>query len=65
MIGTFYYILYSNDTDFLEPNWQGYKSAMSYIYQKVDSTSGLLNITDTHNQDYPQHASNNLEAQMM
>ncbi|PKY04195.1 bacterial alpha-L-rhamnosidase domain protein [Aspergillus campestris IBT 28561] len=65
MIGTFYYVLYSNDTDFLERNWEGYKSAMSYIYRKVDSTRGLLHLTDTCNQDKLQQVSNNLETQMI
>ncbi|PLN81347.1 bacterial alpha-L-rhamnosidase domain protein [Aspergillus taichungensis] len=65
MIGTFYYVLYSNDTDFLERNWEGYKSAMSYIYQKVDSTRGLLQATDTCNQDISRQASKSLEMQII
>ncbi|RAL09929.1 Six-hairpin glycosidase [Aspergillus homomorphus CBS 101889] len=32
MVGTYNYILYTNDTDFLETNWAGYKKAMDYIY---------------------------------
>ncbi|PLB36600.1 putative alpha-L-rhamnosidase B [Aspergillus candidus] len=65
MIGTFHYVLYSNDTDFLERNWEGYKKAMSYIYQKVDSTRDLLQLTDPCNQDKLQQESNSLEEQMI
>ena len=65
MIGTFYYVLYSNDTDFLDRNWEGYKSAMSYIYQRVDSTRSLLQVTDTCDQERLQQASDSLKTQMM
>ncbi|KAE9380306.1 glycoside hydrolase family 78 protein [Stipitochalara longipes BDJ] len=44
MIGTYNYILYSNDTAFLSENWAKYLLAMNFIYDKVDS-SGLLNVT--------------------
>jgi hypothetical protein len=44
MIGTYNYILYTNDTDFLDKNWAGYLKAMTYIYGKVDA-SGLLEVT--------------------
>ncbi|KAE8453469.1 hypothetical protein EG329_010330 [Mollisiaceae sp. DMI_Dod_QoI] len=44
MIGTFNYVLYSNDTAFLQQNWAKYLLAMDFIYAKV-GPSGLLNVT--------------------
>lgn len=44
MIGTYNYMLYKNDTEFVRQNWVGYLKAMDYIYGKV-KTSGLLNST--------------------
>lgn len=44
MIGTYNYLLYTNDTDFLAENYDGYLRAMNYIYGKVDS-AGLLDVT--------------------
>jgi hypothetical protein len=44
MIGTFNYLLYSNDTTFLLSNWPKYLKAMDYIYDKV-LPPGLLNVT--------------------
>lgn len=44
MIGTYNYLLYTNDTDFLAENYHGYLHAMDYIYGKV-GPSGLLNVT--------------------
>lgn len=46
MIGTYNYMLYKNDTAFVQQNWEKYLKAMSYIYGKVQST-GLLNSTGT------------------
>ncbi|KJR82427.1 bacterial alpha-L-rhamnosidase domain protein [Sporothrix schenckii 1099-18] len=48
MIGTYNYVLYTNDTTFLARNWAGYQRAMSFITAKqvqVDSKRGLLNAT--------------------
>ena len=39
MIGTYNYILYTNDTEFLTSNWLGYQLAMKYITSKVDDVS--------------------------
>jgi len=49
MIGTYNYMLYSNDTAFFDRNWPAYIDAMNYIYSKVLSGSGggLLNVTGT------------------
>ncbi|KAL1892259.1 hypothetical protein Sste5346_007215 [Sporothrix stenoceras] len=44
MIGTYNYVLYTNDTDFLARNWAGYQRAMAFITRKQTS-SGLLNVT--------------------
>lgn len=44
MIGTYNYLLFTNDTDFLAENYDGYLRAMDYIYGKV-GPSGLLNVT--------------------
>lgn len=46
MIGTYNYLLYTNDTEFLAENYNGYLRAMEYIYNKVGA-SGLLNVTGT------------------
>ncbi|EAU36292.1 conserved hypothetical protein [Aspergillus terreus NIH2624] len=65
MIGTFNYVLYTNDTDFLLKNWNKYQKAMDYIYQKVDHSSGLLNVTGTRDWARWQQGFNNTEAQMI
>ncbi|KAJ5255032.1 hypothetical protein N7505_010183 [Penicillium chrysogenum] len=48
MIGTYKYVLYTNDTDFLFKNWASYQHAMEYIYGKVTYPSGLLNMILYH-----------------
>ena len=48
MIGTYDYVLYSNDISYLKSVWAGYKQAMTYITGKIDST-GLIDITGTSN----------------
>ncbi|CAG8304352.1 unnamed protein product [Penicillium salamii] len=65
MIGTYNYILYTNDTDFLLKNWGGYLHAMDYIYGKVTYPSGLLNVTGTRDWARWQQGYNNSEAQMI
>ena len=65
MIGTYNYFLYTNDTDFLLDNWEGYQKAMDYIYEKVDNSSGLLNVTGTRDWARWQQGYNNSQAQMM
>jgi hypothetical protein len=45
MIGTYNYLLYTNDTAFLNKNWNRYSHAMEYIHNKVHQPSGLLNVT--------------------
>ncbi|KUI69286.1 hypothetical protein VM1G_05479 [Cytospora mali] len=64
MIGTYNYLLYTNDTDFLAQNWDGYLAAMKYIYAKVQP-SGLLNVTGTRDWARWQTGFNMSEAQMI
>jgi uncharacterized protein (DUF608 family) len=64
MIGTYNYVLYTNDTDFLQENWEGYQKAMEYIYAKVDTT-GLLDVTGLRDWGRFWQGGNNSEAQMM
>lgn len=64
MIGTYNYVLYTNDTDFLAENWQGYLRAMEYVYAKVQP-SGLLNVTGTRDWARWQQGFNNSEANMI
>lgn len=65
MIGTYNYVLYTNNTDFLLENWDGYQLAMDYIYGKVTYASGLLDVTGIRDWARWQQGYNNSEAQMM
>ena len=65
MVGTYNYLLYTNDTDFLAQNWDGYLAAMDYIYAKVLQPSGLLNVTGTRDWARWQTGFNMSEAQMI
>ena len=47
LIGTYNYILYTNDTAFLEKNWAKYEYALEFVYNKVLQPLGLLNVTGT------------------
>lgn len=44
MIGTYNYVLYTNDTAFLARNWAGYQQAMAFITSK-QGESELLDVT--------------------
>ncbi|KAG9697057.1 Six-hairpin glycosidase, partial [Aureobasidium melanogenum] len=65
MIGTYNYLLYTNDTAFLDKNWDRYLHAMEYIYGKVHQPSGLLNVTGTRDWARWQQGFNNSEANMI
>ncbi|KAK2597828.1 hypothetical protein N8I77_012589 [Diaporthe amygdali] len=65
MIGTYNYVLYTNDTAFLAQNWAGYLAAMDYIYAKVQPASGLLNVTGTRDWARWQTGFNMSSAQMI
>jgi len=45
LIGTYEYVLYSGDMDFLTINWNKVKSAVDYVVRKLDDDSGLLYVT--------------------
>lgn len=64
MIGTYNYMLFTNDTAFVQQNWAKYQKAMEYVYGKVLSP-GLLNVTGTRDWARVQSAGNMSEANMM
>lgn len=64
MIGTFNYMLYTNDAAFVKQNWAKYLKAMNYIYGKVGA-SGLLNQTGTRDWARWQTGFNNTEANVI
>ncbi|KAK6957060.1 hypothetical protein Daesc_002345 [Daldinia eschscholtzii] len=45
MIGTYNYVLYSGDVDFIRGIWTKYLLAMSFVRDQLDPSIGLLNIT--------------------
>ncbi|KAJ5085441.1 hypothetical protein N7532_010212 [Penicillium argentinense] len=65
MIGTHNYVLYTNDTAFLQKNWDRYVLAMEFIHGKMTYLSGLLNVTGTRDWARWQQGYNNTEAQMI
>ncbi|CZR51983.1 related to alpha-L-rhamnosidase A [Phialocephala subalpina] len=65
MIGTYNYVLYSNDTAFLQENWAKYLLAMNFIYGKVTYPSGLLNVTGLRDWARWQTGYNGSEPQMI
>lgn len=65
MVGTYNYLLYTDDAAFLAANWAGYLRAMDYIYAKVLQPSGLLNVTGTRDWARWQTGFNMSEAQMI
>jgi hypothetical protein len=64
MIGTYNYMLYTNDASFVKKNWAKYLSAMKFIYSKV-GTSGLLNQTGTRDWARWQTGFNNTQANII
>lgn len=64
MIGTYNYMLYTNDAAFVRQNWDRYLRAMNYIYGKV-GTNGLLIQTGTRDWARWQTGFNNSEANMI
>ncbi|KAI0973397.1 Six-hairpin glycosidase-like protein [Xylaria arbuscula] len=65
LIGTYNYVLYENDTDFLALNWDRYQKAMEYVYGKVGVASGLLNVTGTRDWARWVQGYNNSEANII
>jgi hypothetical protein len=64
MIGTYNYMLYKNDSAFVQRNWEKYLKAMNFIYGKIDA-SGLLNQTGTRDWARWQTGFNNTEANVI
>ncbi|BCS19863.1 uncharacterized protein APUU_20295S [Aspergillus puulaauensis] len=64
MIATYYYILYTDDMDWLSQYWAGYIKAMEFIYAKV-AADGLLNVTGTNDWARLTQGGKNSEANMI
>lgn len=64
MVATYYYILYTDDMDWLSQYWAGYIKAMEFIYAKV-AADGLLNVTGTNDWARLTQGGKNSEANMM
>lgn len=64
LIGTYEYVLFTNDTTFFNTNWAKYKLAMVFITAKIDSTS-LLEVTGTGDWGRLTQGGHNSEAQML
>ncbi|KAH7420150.1 Six-hairpin glycosidase-like protein [Cadophora sp. MPI-SDFR-AT-0126] len=45
LIGTYEYVLYSGDMEFLTTNWNKIKRAIDHVVRKLDNDSGLLYVT--------------------
>ncbi|KAI0865312.1 Six-hairpin glycosidase-like protein [Xylaria cubensis] len=65
LIGTYNYVMYENDTNFLTLNWVRHQKAIEYIYGKVDETSGLLVVTGTRDWARLGQGFNNSEANVI
>ena len=65
LIGTYYYMLYTNDTEFLDMNWPRYKKAIDYTLAKVLQPLGLLNVTGTRDWARVTQGGNNTEANVI
>ena len=65
LVGTYYYLLYTNDTTFLDANWAKYERALEYTYKKVLQPLGLLNVTGTRDWARVTQGGNNTEANVI
>ncbi|CAK7235983.1 hypothetical protein SCUCBS95973_009450 [Sporothrix curviconia] len=70
MIGTYNYVLYTNDTAFLAHNWAGYQHAMAFITAKQADGSpsvalGLLHVTGVRDWARLDVGTNMTEAQVI
>ena len=65
LIGTYYYMLYTNDTAFLDENWPRYERAVEYTLAKVLQPFGLLNVTGTRDWARVTQGGNNTEANVI
>ncbi|TAQ87104.1 hypothetical protein B7494_g4573 [Chlorociboria aeruginascens] len=64
LIGTYDYILYTGDTDYLTSIWTRYQLGMSFITAKIDST-GMLDVTGTADWGRYTQGGHNTEANML
>lgn len=64
MIGTYNYVLYTADFDWVRPVWAKYQHAMSFVLAKVDN-SGLMNVTGLRDWARWQQGFHNTEANMI
>jgi uncharacterized protein (DUF608 family) len=64
LVGTYNYVLYSDDMNFILKNWAKYVRAMDYILEKVKAT-GLCNIDGTRDWARWNQGGENSEANMM
>lgn len=61
LIGTYDYILYSDDIEFLRLNWSCIHHAITFIVNKIDAT-GLLNVTGSADWGRSDQGGHNTEA---
>lgn len=61
LLGTYNYVLYSGDVEWLAKHWQAYKVALGISIAKVDDV-GLLHVTSTADWLRPGMSGHNLEA---
>lgn len=61
LVGTYFYVLYSGDMEWLEKNWEGYKAALEVSIAKVDET-GLLHVSSVLDWIRPGMTGHNIEA---
>jgi uncharacterized protein (DUF608 family) len=48
IIGTYDYLLYSGDSDFLNQHWDGFQEAVAFVIDKIDGT-GMINVSGASN----------------
>lgn len=48
LIGTYDYLLFSGDMEFLKSNWAKFQKAVSFVTNKIDDT-GMMSVTGPNN----------------
>ncbi|EKD20340.1 alpha-L-rhamnosidase [Drepanopeziza brunnea f. sp. 'multigermtubi' MB_m1] len=61
LVGTYQYVLYSGDLDWLEERWNAYTTALAVSIRKVDET-GLLHVSSRNDWIRPGMTGHNVEA---
>ncbi|KUJ10094.1 Six-hairpin glycosidase, partial [Mollisia scopiformis] len=61
LVGTYYYVLYSGDLDWLKSRWNAYLVALAISVNKVDET-GLLHVSSVNDWIRPGMTGHNVEA---